>query len=179
MRCMQCGKGKMVERFGPIEADYRDERFTIEFTATVCPKCGFYFIDGEDSTEMMRLLADAYRKKHGLLTSVEIKAFREGRGETQKQFAEYLRVGEASIKRWELGAIQDEAMDELIRLKCDPEKAKCNAEQLARKRVPPFAEYVRSVVPARPTKASFSDPGDLPMHIHSSSETRPQFAYGA
>ena len=35
MRCMQCGKGKMVERFGPIEADYRDELFTIEFTATV------------------------------------------------------------------------------------------------------------------------------------------------
>jgi hypothetical protein len=36
-----------------------------------------------------------------------------------RSFAAYLKVGEASPKRWEAGLVQDLAMDELIRLKSD------------------------------------------------------------
>jgi hypothetical protein len=37
---------------------------------------------------------------------------------TQRQFAEFLRVGEASVKRWETWLVQDASSDELIRVKC-------------------------------------------------------------
>lgn len=140
MRCLVCGKAKMTRANSPVEAEYRGERFTVTVPNMSCPKCGYQSVDGKDLTEMMRLLADEYRRNHGLLTSLQVKGFREQRGETQKQFADYLRVGEASVKRWELGAIQDDAMDELIRLKCDSEKARENANRLAEKLSRPSLE---------------------------------------
>jgi hypothetical protein len=47
-----------------------------------------------------------------------------------RAFAKYLKVGEASPKRWEAGLVQDEAMDELIRLKADLISARNNVRQL-------------------------------------------------
>ena len=41
-----------------------------------------------------------------------------------------LRVGVASVKRWELGLVQDEAMDELMRVKCDPKYGRESLEAL-------------------------------------------------
>ena len=43
---------------------------------------------------------------------------------TQKESTGYLGAGDASIKRWELGAIEDRAMDNLIRLRTDIDKAR-------------------------------------------------------
>lgn len=36
----------------------------------------------------------------------------------QVQFAKFLSVGEASVKRWETWLVQDRSSDHLIRLKC-------------------------------------------------------------
>lgn len=52
---------------------------------------------------------------------------------SQRDFAAFLGVGVASVKRWEVGLIQDEAMDRLIRLATDPQVARTNAEQLERR----------------------------------------------
>jgi hypothetical protein len=38
---------------------------------------------------------------------------------SQTAFASYLKVGEASIKRWETYYVQDVVQDDHIRLKCD------------------------------------------------------------
>jgi putative zinc finger/helix-turn-helix YgiT family protein len=171
----------MVQKTGPVEAEYRTHTFTVSIPALVCPKCGFYSVDGgDDLTEMMRLLADEYRKKYGLLTSVEIKAFRDSRGESQKEFARYLRVGEASVKRWELGAIQDEAMDELIRLKCDPEKARANAEQLQRKaRSEVMESKWTDVSPAQHAASFDTETGNLQLPANVTASSGQQYAYGA
>ena len=63
---------------------------------------------------------------HGALSfdDKEIRARRMQLGMSQTQFGEYLGTGPASVKRWELGQVQDKAMDELIRLKTDPEAAR-------------------------------------------------------
>jgi len=51
----------------------------------------------------------------------------------QEEFAQYLSVGLASVKRWELGKPQDKSNDELIRIKCDLLRAEQNlAEVLMR-----------------------------------------------
>ena len=65
--------------------------------------------------EYGRLLADKYRAAHGLLTSEEIRERRERMGLSQQNFADYLKRGVASVKRWEMGKIQDPANDVHIR----------------------------------------------------------------
>jgi len=51
-------------------------------------------------------------------------------GMSQQDFADYLGVGAASVKRWEAGQIQDRALDELMRLKTDREAARNNLRAL-------------------------------------------------
>jgi hypothetical protein len=70
--------------------------------------------------EFMQKVADAYRAQCGLLTSAEIRRSRERLLMSQVDFASYLGVGVASVKRWELGEIQTKTADELIRCKTDP-----------------------------------------------------------
>jgi hypothetical protein len=50
---------------------------------------------------------------------------------TQSEFASYLGPGVASVRRWELGQIQDKAMDMLIRLKTYPAEARQNLRTVA------------------------------------------------
>lgn len=59
---------------------------------------------------------NAYRVKHGLLTSDEIVAIRENYGLSQVDLARLLGWGEATISRYESKAIQDEAYDTMLRL---------------------------------------------------------------
>ena len=59
---------------------------------------------------------NAYRVKHGLLTSDEIVAIRESYGLSQVDLAKLLGWGEATISRYESKAIQDEAYDTMLRL---------------------------------------------------------------
>jgi HTH-type transcriptional regulator/antitoxin MqsA len=122
----------MKDRFTAVEGDVRGEKQTVECHATVCDRCGFYCFSDRDSIEYGLKVADAYRRKHGLLMGQEIKHLRERLGMSQLAFAEYLGVGSASVKRWEGGLIQDEAMDRLIRLKTDLEVARRNVETLSR-----------------------------------------------
>ena len=58
-----------------------------------------------------KAIADAYRKKAGLLTSEQIKQGRKKLDLTQSELAEKLNVGIASIKRWEGVQIQSKAMN--------------------------------------------------------------------
>lgn len=113
-----------------IQAQVRGESVPIQFPGAECPNCGFQEIDSTRMTEYGLVTSDAYRTKHGLLTSDELRSRRRRLGMSQVEFAKHTRVSLPSIKRWELGAIQDEAMDELIRLKTDLEAARKNLEQV-------------------------------------------------
>ena len=67
---------------------------------------------------------NAYRIKHGLLTSNDIIAIRESYGLSQVDLARLLGWGEATISRYESKAIQDGAYDTMLRLiKDNPLKA--------------------------------------------------------
>jgi hypothetical protein len=52
------------------------------------------------------------------LTSEEIINYRALLGMSQVAFANYLKVGEASIKRWETYFVQDVVQDDHIRFRC-------------------------------------------------------------
>lgn len=130
MKCGNCGKGRMVTRQTSVESTMRGESYTITVTGEVCNKCGFVVFTEQQADLYTLASADAYRKAHGLLTNAELKAARRRLGMTQQQFADRLRVGIASVKRWELGAIQDESSDQLIRLSTDLQAAQDNLRQI-------------------------------------------------
>lgn len=114
----------------PITSEFRGETITVETEALVCPKCGYQTLPAKGSGVYGRLLVEAWREKRNLLTGDAIRKRREALGLSQQKFAEYLRVGVASVKRWEGSLVQDEAMDELIRLKTEPEYARRNFERV-------------------------------------------------
>lgn len=74
------------------------------------------FETGCMTNENLLRARNAYRKKHGLLTSYEIVAIRESYGLSQVDLARLMGWGEATISRYESKAIQDEAYDTMLRL---------------------------------------------------------------
>jgi putative zinc finger/helix-turn-helix YgiT family protein len=102
-----------------ITQAFRGEELKVLTPVMVCRNCEFQFFDAGQLDEMRRRTADVYRKKHNLLTSIDIVRRRKALGETQEQFAKRLKVGVASIKRWETWLVQDKRNDELIREKTE------------------------------------------------------------
>jgi putative zinc finger/helix-turn-helix YgiT family protein len=122
MICLQCDNEEFVlKQDAVIEQEFKGETFHIKMPALACAKCGWITVDTDQADELRKRTADAYRKKHDLLTSEEIKNWRQLLGKTQREFATMLSVGEASVKRWETWLVQEKSSDQLIRLKCDKE----------------------------------------------------------
>lgn len=124
MTCINCKAGNLHKRISPVPIEIKREMFSVETHALVCDNCGYTTIEGARMAEYMRLGADAYRVKHGRLTSSEIRLRRSRLQMNQVEFAKYLGVSSISVKRWELGKVQDDAMDFLIRMRTDPSTSK-------------------------------------------------------
>ena len=130
MICLQCDNEEFLpKQDAVIEQEFRGEAFRIQVPALACAKCGWIAVDLQQADELRKRTADAYRKKHGLLTSDEIRAFRKLLRKTQREFAAFLGVGEASVKRWETWLKQEKGNDNLMRIKCE----KALLDQLAQK----------------------------------------------
>ncbi len=124
MICLKCESEDFVLKPDAIvEQVFRGETFKVESPVMECMQCGWQALDEGQMDELGRRTSDAFRKKNNLLTSEEIKALRMSLRMSQRQFADFLRVGEASVKRWENWKVQDPSSDELIRLKCMMAKA--------------------------------------------------------
>ena len=113
-----------------MKGAYGGKTFTVKTPAVVCPRCGFSTVDAPHLDEYYRAVADAFRATQGRLTSAQLVGARKRLRMSQRAFARYLGVGEASIKRWETGKVQDRAMDELIRLKTHPSYAASSQKDL-------------------------------------------------
>jgi len=149
MKCIECGKGRLKLRTADVASTFRGENISVRAHVEVCNNCGFQLVRPEDLGELTRLLADEYRRRHGLLTSAQIRERRQKLRMSQEAFAGYLGVGVASVKRWELGLVQDKAMNELMLLKTDAGKAEDHVRTLRRMLRQP-AEPPGRKVTARP-----------------------------
>ena len=130
MICLQCDNEVFLpKQDAVIEQEFRGEAFRIQMPALACAKCGWITVDLQQANELRKRTADAYRKKHELLTSDEIRAYRKLLRKTQREFAVWVGVGEASVKRWETYLVQDKSSDQLMRVKCE----KALLEQLEQK----------------------------------------------
>lgn len=137
MKCLNCDNEKFEKKSIRFTPEIKGEEVEVVVPSFVCTKCQTPFMDGEQMNILRRCAADKYRKTHGLLTSEEIIKFRNLLGMSQTAFANYLKVGEASVKRWETYFVQDVVQDEHIRLKCDEAYAEFNALEVHWKSHPP------------------------------------------
>jgi putative zinc finger/helix-turn-helix YgiT family protein len=94
---------------------FRDMAITVAAEQYRCPTCGFGAATVEQAAAAQKALADAYRKRVGLLTAQQIADGRKKMGLTQGELAERANIGIASIKRWEGTTIQSRSMDRLLR----------------------------------------------------------------
>ncbi len=119
--CISCTKADLRKAKVQLPGTIRGEDYTVEMEGLECPNCGYKTVDGKSMAEFGRLVADKYRSAHDLLTSDEIVALRHRFGENQPEFANRVGVGVASIKRWELGKIQDRQSNDLLIEKTKPQ----------------------------------------------------------
>jgi putative zinc finger/helix-turn-helix YgiT family protein len=97
------------------ETTFRGKNIKYEIEIYICNKCKMEIGTVDQAAKAQLAIAEAYRKETGLLTSAEIKHFREQSSWSQKKLAQMTGLGIASIKRWELGIIQTKSMDKLLR----------------------------------------------------------------
>lgn len=118
MNTLNCPKGHGAMELTPVtkEITFKGVDLAVDTESYICPKCGLEAGTTETAGALQLTIADAYRVKKGLLTSGEIKDLRQARHLTQRQLAEMMNIGIASIKRWETGAVQSESMDHALRM---------------------------------------------------------------
>lgn len=114
IRCLNCETGYLQTGQVQLPGTVRGEGYVVEMPGLTCPECGYATVEGPLMAEYGRLLSDKYREAHGLLTSEDIRSRRKELGMNQDDFARYLGVGVASVKRWEMGKIQDEHNNQRI-----------------------------------------------------------------
>ncbi len=114
---MNCpnGHGPMPLKTVQKKMAFRDAEISIPAKMHVCSTCKLEAGTIEQTAQLQQLIADAYRKKVGLLTGENIRALRKKRGITQDALAASTGAGIASIKRWEGSQIQTKSMDQALR----------------------------------------------------------------
>lgn len=119
MICFRCNNEEFDIREASVRQVFRGELFDVMTFVSVCKTCGWQTLGSGQTDELRIRVADAYREKHGLLTTADIQRRRGERGMSQVEFARFLDVGVASVKRWENGCVQEPIYDRRIREKCD------------------------------------------------------------
>ncbi len=97
----------------------RGELITAPVECYHCQACGEDFETGEQTRDPLEIVYREYRKRKGLLQPEEMKAFRKSLRLTQKEMSEVLGIGVATLNRYENGALQSDAHDQVIRLLMD------------------------------------------------------------
>lgn len=118
MKVLNCpkGHGPMVQKKVNKQKTFKGVDIAYMADVFVCAQCGLEAGSVQSAGDVQRAIAEAYRTKAGLLTGQEIRSLREARGLTQRQLAEVMNIGIASIKRWETGMIQTKSMDHALRM---------------------------------------------------------------
>jgi len=102
---LACKKKHMT--FKDVDIDYPVNCF-------ICPTCGLEASTLTQGADIQKSIADAYRKKVGLMTGSEIIEGRKRKNLSQEKLADLMKIGIASIKRWETGIIQSKSMNKML-----------------------------------------------------------------
>lgn len=102
------------------ETTVRNKPISLTAKVAVCPQCERKLFDEELESANIDRAFQIYRDKYDLLTPEEIKGIREKYGLSQRAMAKFLGWGEVTINRYENGAVQDEAHNDVLKFIDDP-----------------------------------------------------------
>ena len=119
--CPLCDGESIVTFQHPDTFNYGsgDSTVTLEVDLPVrrCTACDFEFVDHEGE----RLRHEAVCRHLGVLSPAEVRDVRQQHGMTKAAFAQVTGLGEATLSRWENGAVvQNRANDLYLRLLTTP-----------------------------------------------------------
>lgn len=117
------GCGEMEVRQVEKSIVFKGINITYSAEIYVCPNCNIEVGSVKQAANMQQNIVDIYREKTGLMTGNEIRNLRKQNSLTQAMLADKMKVGIASIKRWETGQIQSKSMDNALRSVFRGEKA--------------------------------------------------------
>jgi putative zinc finger/helix-turn-helix YgiT family protein len=111
--CEEYRGTKIVERRETY--DVRGRKITVTVEDEVCKACGEGIGSDEHDQKVLDTLHAEYRRQVGMLTPEQIMAIRRRYRLSQRSFAALLGMSEATINRYENGALQEHTHDNLIR----------------------------------------------------------------
>ena len=115
--CGYCNAFHEVIRYKELKTyDIKGTEVTAVITILKCKNCDNEIYDEQIEIENDIILFDEYKRKNNLLTSTEIRTLRNKYGISQATLSKILGFGQKTITRYENGAIQDIAHDNLLRL---------------------------------------------------------------
>lgn len=106
------------------DINVKGEKINIASEVAVCNDCKKRVFSEELETKNIDLAYSIYRRKHNLLSPQEIINMREKYSLSQRSLASLLEWGEITINRYENGAIQDPAHNEVLNFIADPKNMK-------------------------------------------------------
>jgi len=116
-RCAECGRTERSVRIETEEFDYGsgDDAVLLEACIPVytCEHCGFQYTSSDAEDIRHKAVCDHL----GVMTPQRIRELRVSLGTSRPEFARLTKLGEATIARWERGAlIQNAANDQYLYL---------------------------------------------------------------
>lgn len=120
--CPNCEKDtrqKFIEK--TEEMNIRGEMIPVHLEYYLCEECGMDFEIPHPDYDPLDAAYREYRNRKRMIQPEQIKKFRKELGLTQKEFCEILGIGIATLNRYENGALQSEAHDQIIQLCMQPD----------------------------------------------------------
>ena len=123
--CPSCDKiSEMKIQSVTEDINVKGEKINIASEIAACNDCQKRVFSEELETKNVDLAYSIYRKKHNLLSPQEIINIREKYSLSQRSLASLLEWGEITINRYENGAIQDSAHNEVLNFISGPKNMK-------------------------------------------------------
>lgn len=97
------------------------EDIEVDAKVMVCAECSEELFNEELDSATLINAYNEYRRRHKLLLPEEIRRIREQYGLSQRSFAKLLNWGDKTIRRYENGAVQDQAHNSLLLFLRKPE----------------------------------------------------------
>ncbi len=119
--CEKCDNTRTVTIKGKKESlVVKGDRIDIDADVAICSACGKEVFCLELDDKNLQLAYSIYREKHAILSPTQIASIRKKYMLSQRALGKLLEWGDITINRYEKGAIQDSAHNELLMLIGDP-----------------------------------------------------------
>jgi len=119
--CTNCEKVTTFTRIINEETfPVKGEEIKVNAEYCKCDNCGDEVFAPGINPDPFDLAYREYRKRHGLLQPESIRSWRKAHKLTQHEMASLLGLGNATLNRYENGALQNESHERLLRLAMNP-----------------------------------------------------------